>query len=253
MFYQVDAAGGNDTEGGAHGLSMLSSKQTEDWIQRQFAGVAQPDGGIVYPIAPQLPHGVILIGLNGEATLEGLFDTGGACNMGEEAYFLAFAEQFPHLIHSIQKLADFQESDINIGGVGQGKVVITMIISIHLPYVVNGQRTRLVIGLGKNMPVTLLIGLPFFIASQCTLDIANQRCISNVFNTTWPLTFKIPFKKTVRELDQVAASGVGRLSLAACSDQEVIDIDEEPARKKKKTIRFSFPSSGGFEEEEAEE
>jgi hypothetical protein len=258
MFWQIE----EDPSGSGHRVSALSRATwnhdggnglLSNWLEQSqtpLVGVAQAGDDVVYPIAPQLPHVCVPIGKGKEATVEGLADTGGACNMADEAYFLALAAKYPELIQNVQRLEDYQERNIVIGGVGQGKVEITTIMSIHLPWQVNGQETRLVIGLAKNMPVTLLIGLPFFIAAQCTLDIANQRCVSNVFNTTWPLTFKIPFKKTVRELDQAAGSGVGRLALAASSDLEVIDVDEEPPRKRQKKIRFAFPVSGGFEEEE---
>ena len=63
------------------------------------------------------------------------------------------------------------------------------------------------------MPVTLLIGLPFQIATQCVMDIGQLKCHSVVFNATWKLTLKVPHKKTVRVLDAAVASPNKRMAL----------------------------------------
>ena len=64
-----------------------------------------------------------------------------------------------------------------------------------------------------NMPVTLLIGLPFQIATQCVMDIGNLKCHLNVLGATWKLTMKVPHKKTIRGLDGVVSSPGKRMAL----------------------------------------
>jgi hypothetical protein len=175
---------------------------------------AQRSSDLRYPIASELPHVVIPVGRKGEATIEGLLDTGGACTMGDLIYWREVAGRCPHLIAQFEELSDHQEKPISIGGVGAGKVEITHIIGIWLPWLVGNKESKLVIGLGENMPVTLLIGLPFQIATQCVMDIGQLKCHSVVFDTTWKLSLKVPHKKTIRSLDASVDSPAKRMALA---------------------------------------
>ena len=63
------------------------------------------------------------------------------------------------------------------------------------------------VGLGENMPMTLLIGLPFQQLAHCVIDIGNKVCHSSVFNTSWKLMFKRPSKRDIRMLDASSAAG----------------------------------------------
>ena len=72
---------------------------------------------------------------------------------------------------------------------------------------IGNEETKLVIGLGENMPRTLLIGLPFQVSAQCLIDIGNLKCHSVTFNATWKLTLKMPHRKDIRTLDAAMASG----------------------------------------------
>jgi hypothetical protein len=47
----------------------------------------------------------------------------------------------------------------------QGAIVITHIMEIHMPFVINGTQTKVNIGLAENVPITLL-SIP--LASICT-------------------------------------------------------------------------------------
>ena len=78
---------------------------------------------------------------------------------------------------------------------------------VWLPWVVDTSETKIVIGLGENMPVNLLVRLPFLIAMQCNINIGNLTCFSAVFNMTWKLTLKVPHKKDVHTLDAIMSSG----------------------------------------------
>ena len=59
---------------------------------------------IRYPITSELPHFHLPMGKNNEATVEGLMDTGGACTMGELAYWREVAIRVPSLIAHFNEL-----------------------------------------------------------------------------------------------------------------------------------------------------
>ena len=80
------------------------------------------------------------------------------------------ANRVPSLIAHFDELEQHQEKPISISSVGAGKVVITHMMGLWLPWVVNTSETKIVIGLGENMPVNLLVGL---IATQCNINIGN--------------------------------------------------------------------------------
>ena len=127
--------------------------------------------------------------------------------MGDITYWSEVAKRNPELISHFEELADHKEKPISIGGVGAGSVIITDIMGIWLPWQIGRDETKLVVGLGENMPMSLLIGLPFQVAAQCVIDIGNLKCHSNTFNTSWKLTLKSPQKKDLRSLDAVMSSG----------------------------------------------
>jgi hypothetical protein len=179
---------------------------------------------------------VIPVGRKAEATIEGLLDTGGACTMGDLVYWREVATRCPGLIAQFEELSDHQEKPISIGGVGAGKVEITHMMGIWLPWLVGNKESKLVIGLGENMPVTLLIGLPFQIATQCVMDIGQLKCHSVVFDSTWKLTLKVPHKKTIRSLDALVSSPGKRMALTTSAtptkkirwkDFKVVSPDQE--------------------------
>jgi hypothetical protein len=192
---------------------------------------------LCYPISSELPHVVIPVGWKAEATIEGLLDTEGACTMGDLVYWREVATRCPNLVAQFEELSDHQEKPISIGGVGAGKVVeITHIMGIWLPWLVGNKESKLVIGLGENMSVTLLIGLPFQIATQCVMDIDQLRCHSVVFDSTWKLTLKVPHKKTIRSLDASASSPGKCMALTTSAsptkkirwqDLEVVSPDQD--------------------------
>ena len=166
-----------------------------------------PSVRFVYPITTELPHVHLTVGRKQEASVEGLLDTGGACTMGDLTYWKEVAARLPNLIAHFEELATYQEKPIAIGGVGAGKVVITHVMGLWLPWMIGKDDTKLVIGLGDNMPMTLLIGLPFIIATQAVIDVGNATCHSKVLNSTWKLHLKRPQRKDVRTLDAVMSSG----------------------------------------------
>ena len=127
--------------------------------------------------------------------------------MGDIEYWQEVAKRMPSLVAHLEELEQHQEKPISIGGVGAGRVLITHVLGLWLPWMIGNDETKLVIGLGTNMPMTLLIGLPFQVAAQCVIDLGNQKCHSNLFNTTWKMNFKVPSRKDVRAIDAILSSG----------------------------------------------
>ena len=191
-----------------------------------------------YPITSELPHAYIPIGKDGRATAEGMMDTGGACTMGDLAYWSEVATRFPEKIAHFEELSVYQEKPINIGGVGAGKVQITHVMGLWLPWIIGTDETKLVVGLGDNMPVTLLVGLPFLLAAQVTLDLSNMKCHSKVFNATWKLDLKRPQRKDMRTLDAAVSSGK-RLTFPVTKNE---DEDMEDSESSPKKIRWDWQS-----------
>ena len=191
-----------------------------------------------YPISNDMPHVNIPVGRQGQALIEGLLDTGGACTMGDLIYWQAVCDRMPELVAHFDKLEVHSEQPIAIGGVGPGSVHITHVMGVWLPWVVSGQDSKLLIGLGDNMPVTLLIGLPFQINAQVTIDVANEKCYSAVFGTTWKMTMKPPHKKTLRTLDSIMSSGTAakRLSLLGPSRPISPSPKKQKVEPKKATL-----------------
>jgi hypothetical protein len=201
----------------------------EDALFSLFQFVPEGDTSpIRYLILSELPHVVLPVGRLGQATVEGLLDTGGACTMGDLMYWKEVTNRNPQLIAQFEELTVHQVKPIAIGGVGQGKVEITHVMGIWLPWIVNNSDSKLVIGLGENMPVTLLIGLPFIIASQCSIDVGNLKCHSTVFNDSWKLTLKMSHKKTLRSLDAASVSTGKHVSFPALTNP----ITPSPKRSK---------------------
>jgi hypothetical protein len=164
---------------------------------------------------------------------EGLFDGGGACNMGDLLYWKGVAERFPEFVANFYVLEDRRAEPISIGGIGSGKVFITHIIELWLPWMVNGEPCKFVAGLGENMPLTMLIGLPFQVSAKCVIDIDNLTCHLKVSGADWKLSMKIPHKKTLRSLDIVESAGK-HMALPAAS------VTPSPA-KKQKTVGWQHP------------
>jgi hypothetical protein len=106
-----------------------------------------------YPIAQELPHIQLPIGRNGTGRLEGLLDTGGCSTLGHLPYFMELAKSYPDLMVDTHELQQYRLENINISGMGQGAVVITHIMEIHMPFVINGTQTKVNIGLAENAPI----------------------------------------------------------------------------------------------------
>jgi hypothetical protein len=116
---------------------------------------------IAYPIAQELPHIRLPIGRNGTGKLEGLLDTGGCSTLGHLPYFMELAKSYPDLVMDVHELQQYRLENINISGVGQGAAVVSHIMEIYMPFIINGTQTKVNIDLAENAPITLFYGLPF--------------------------------------------------------------------------------------------
>jgi hypothetical protein len=148
---------------------------------------------IAYPIAQELPHIQLPIGRNGTGRLEGLLDTGGCSTLGHLPYFMELAKSYPDLVVDIHELQQYRLENINISGVGQGTIIIvTHIMEMHMPFVINGTQTKINIGLAENSPITLLYGLPFQTAAKMDIKFGPMTVFSPVFDATFRMIMKPP-------------------------------------------------------------
>jgi hypothetical protein len=103
---------------------------------KTFLG-ASPPSHYDFKITYKLPFMTFPIG-NGTtskdcATLSGLADTGGCCNMGWLPYHQEIAKQYPHLVHKFVDLEEKRYKNINIRGL-QGGVALTHMMKYFISY-----------------------------------------------------------------------------------------------------------------------
>jgi hypothetical protein len=90
---------------------------------------------------------------NDRATLSGLADTGGCCNMGWLTYHReVVAKRYPCLVHKFTDLQEHRYKTISIGGL-QGGVVLTHMIKYLIPYSDRGGACVLTLGLTEELPL----------------------------------------------------------------------------------------------------
>jgi hypothetical protein len=71
-----------------------------------------------------------------------------------------------------------------------------------MSYTINGQHTKIIFGLTENLPITAIIGLPFFVQAEGVIDLAEQRIVSKLLDTTWPISYKKPSLKPVSVIER---------------------------------------------------
>jgi hypothetical protein len=178
----------------------------ESYDNMSFSNTAM-SGDIVYSIANELPHLKLPVGKQGNGyNLEGLFDTGGCSNLGWTPYFLKLADKHPQLVASIHKLEDKQMETIKIGGIG-GRIEVTHILEMWMPYVHNGKPTKINIGLSTGLPITCIFGLPFQIGTKSVIDLDVQRVDSKTLGCSWRLVMKPPHRRPLESLDHPVTTG----------------------------------------------
>jgi hypothetical protein len=168
-------------------------KQTKT-IPRTMLG-APPKKKHPFKIAFDLPFLKFPIGdgLTKEdaATLSGLLDTGGCCNMGWLTYHRTIWEQYPQLVRSFTELEEEQHETINIGGL-KDRVILTHMMQHVTPYEENNKRCYLTLGLTEDLPIDTLFGLGFQQDLKMKIDFATKRVESALLQASYQLTFKAP-------------------------------------------------------------
>jgi hypothetical protein len=180
---------------------------TNPTAQRPMAGstfYGQPKHKYEFNLTTNLPFLQLPIGTGedtgNEATLSGLFDSGGCCNMGWLDYHKKAYEKFPQFIAEFTDLHDSQYETFNIGGI-KDSIEITHMIKYWLPYQHNGSMATITLGLSPDMPLDTLYGLPFQINAQMTADFANQTVTSRIFRAEFPILMKRPERTPLESLD----------------------------------------------------
>jgi hypothetical protein len=125
------------------------------------------------------------------ATLSGLLDTGGCCNMGWLTCHRTVWEQHPQLAHSFTKLEEEQCEPINIGGLKDG-VTLTHMIQCVTPCKENDERCCLTLRLTEDLPIDTLFGLGFQEDLKMKINFATKRVKSALLQASCQLTFKAP-------------------------------------------------------------
>ena len=108
------------------------------------------------------------------ATLSGLLDTGGCCNMGNLQYHQAIMEQFPQFVDDMTCLEGKRFEQINIGGLKDG-VTITHMVRYAIPFIDKGEQCYVTLGLTEDLPIDTLFGIGFQQSTEMKIDFATKR------------------------------------------------------------------------------
>lgn len=188
------------------GLNFFTYPQEPRKIQTTAGSTfyGQPKHKYEFHLTTNLPFLQLPIGTGedtgNEATLSGLFDSGGCCNMGWLDYHKKAYEKYPQLIAEFTDLHESQYETFNIGGI-KDSIEITHMIKYWLPYQHNGSMATITIGLSPDMPLDTLYGLPFQINAQMTADFANQTVTSKIFRAEFSIIMKRPERTPLESLD----------------------------------------------------
>jgi hypothetical protein len=136
---------------------------------------------------------------NDKATLSGLADTGGCCNMGWLSYHKEIAQRYPELVHEFLDLKEKRYETISIGGL-QGGVILTHMIKYLIPYTDRGGACVLTLGLTEDLPIDTLFGVNFQTEAKMTIDLAGRKIWSGVFQDTYTLEFKEPKRTNIAHI-----------------------------------------------------
>jgi hypothetical protein len=125
--------------------------------------------------------------------------------MGYRPYFLKIAEKYPDLIANHHVLNHAWDETVKIGGIG-GRIEITDILEMWMPYKYGGECTRLNIGLSDDLPITCIVGIPFATATKCVYDADENKVTSKLLGCTWKVTMKMAARKLTETLEYPGTS-----------------------------------------------
>ena len=158
-----------------------------------------------FKIAFKLPFMTFPIGSGNTstdiATLTGLLDTGGCCNMGNLMYHQEIARQHPGLVEELIDLKERRYEEINIGGLKDG-VALTHMIHYSIPYTDKGAQLAITLGLTSDLPVDTLFGVGFQIETKMKIDLAAGRVESGFLQDSYKIEYTGP---RLTDPSQVAA------------------------------------------------
>lgn len=164
---------------------------------------APPLSPYEFKISFKLPFLKFPIGDGGtsddKATLTGLADTGGCCNMGWLTYHREIAQRYPQLVHEFVDLKENRYETISIGGL-QGGVVLTHMIKYLIPYTDRGGACILTLGLTDDLPLDTLFGVNFQTEAKMQIDLAGRKIYSGLFQDTYELEFKEPKRTNIAHI-----------------------------------------------------
>jgi hypothetical protein len=189
----------------ARNFLMYSQPQAPDDKTHQpksFLG-APPLSRYEFKIAYKLPFMKFPIGDGATsedcATLSGLADTGGCCNMGSLSYHREISQRYPHLVHEFVDLEEKRYEHINIGGL-QGGVALTHMIKYYIPYTDRGGTCILTLGLTEDLPIDTLFGVNFQTEAKMQIDLAARKIWSGYFQDSYEIEFKEPKRTDIAHI-----------------------------------------------------
>ena len=187
-------------QAGRKGRSFLmymtpQSKTAEETSGPRTMLSAAPKSKYPFAIAYKLPFIAFPIGdgrtSEDVATLSGLLDTGGCCNMGNLTYHQTIMEQFPQFVDEMICLEEKRFEQINIGGLKDG-VTITHMVRYAIPFIDKGEQCYVTLGLTDDLPIDTLFGIGFQQSTKMKIDFATKRVESAFLQQHFEITFKEP-------------------------------------------------------------
>jgi hypothetical protein len=124
-------------------------------------------------------------------------------------------------------------SSFDISGVGQGAVIVTHIMEIHLPFVINGTQTKINIGLAENVPITLLYGLPFQTLAKMDIKFGTMTVFSPVFDATFRMAMKTPHCKHPDSVCYVQNGKTLSLPTILQQNRSLLSSEQRPIKRKR--------------------
>jgi hypothetical protein len=124
--------------------------------------------------------------------------------------------------------------------------MIEKIMYIYMPYRHQGQWATIAVGLSDQLPITMIIGLPFILATKSEMDHDEEVVHAKLFKAKWKLTLKTPFCKPPNAVRHIATQSPGTMRVFHASPNTVItDAMEED--EESRSSESSAESIGGQE------
>jgi hypothetical protein len=125
------------------------------------------------------------------ATISGLIDTGGCCNVENLACHKEISKQHPHFVDALVCLDEESYESVSIGGIKDG-AVITHVNQCFTPFVNKGEQCSITLGLTEDLPIDTLFGLGFQQDTKMMINFGTRRVESAFLRRHFAITFKEP-------------------------------------------------------------